>query len=330
MRAVWYEKAGAATAVLQTGEMPVPDPAPGEVRVRVAFSAVNPTDVKRRERGRELHLFPRIVPGNDGAGVIDAAGDGVPAARIGERVWLFGAQAGRPGGTAAQFCCVPARYAQPLPATTSLKHGACLGVPAVTAHRALFADGPVDGLTVLVTGGTGRVGRYAVQLAKRAGATVVATAGSPDKHVQALELGADFVVDHRGDDLAPEIRRRVDGVDRVVEVAFADNIPSMPEILNPNAVISAYASDSDPEPRVPFHALMYNNTTIRLFSIFGMPEEAKDAAFRDIGAALAEDRLTHAVGAEYPLGDAARAHEAVEWGECDGVALLTIDDSLDT
>lgn len=329
MQAVWYEEAGPANAVLTAGEMPTPGPAAGEVRVRIAYSAINPTDVKRRERGRELHLFERIVPGNDGSGVIEAVGDGVPASRVGERVWLFGAQAGRPFGTSAEFCCVPARYAQPLPKGTSLKDGACLGVPAVTAHRALFADGPVDGLTVLVMGGAGRVGRYAVQLAKWRGAQVVATASSEAKRALARELGADHTVDYRRPDVGKEIRRLVGGVDRVVEVAFADNIPTMPEILNPNATISAFASDNEPEPRVPFHALMYNNTTIRLFSIYGMPETAKDEAFRDIGAALAEGRLSHAVGCEFPFADAVRGHEAVEWGECDGAALLEIDATLE-
>lgn len=331
MRAVWYERAGPADKVLASGDMPTPEPATGEVRVRIAYAAINPTDVKRRERGRELHLFKRIVPGNDGAGVIEAVGDGVDPARVGERVWLFGAQAGRPFGTTADFCCVPERYARHLPDATSLAHGACLGVPAVTAHRALFADGPLDGLTVLVMGGTGRVGRYAVQLARwRGAAHIVAAASTEEKQAQARALGADHAVDYRRSDMAKEIRRLVGGVDRVVEVAFADNIPTMPEILNPNATIAAFASDSDPEPRVPFHALMFNNTTIRLFSIYGMPEDAKDAAFRDIDLALSEGVLSHAVGCEYPFEDAVRAHQAVEWRECDGVVLLTLNTSLDT
>ena len=181
MRAVWYESKGPAAEVLVAGEMPDPEPGPGEVRVRIAVSSVNPTDVKRRREGRELGRFARIVPDNDGAGTIDRVGAGVPASRFGERVWVFGAQAGRPFGTAAEYTCVPARFAIPLPDNASFADGACLGVPAVTAHRCLFADGPVRDRAVLVSGGAGRVGAYAVRMAKRAGAFVIATASSPAK-----------------------------------------------------------------------------------------------------------------------------------------------------
>lgn len=180
MRAAWYEKNGPAAEVLQVGDMPVPEPGPGEVRVRIVASGLNPTDVKARAGSRPMG-FPRIVPHQDGAGVIDKVGRGVPASRVGEHIWLYIVQWQRPWGTAAQFTIVPATRAVPLPATATFAEGACLGIPAVTAHRCLFGDGAIDGQTVLVTGGAGAVGHYAVQLAKWAGATVIATVSSPEK-----------------------------------------------------------------------------------------------------------------------------------------------------
>jgi NADPH2:quinone reductase len=326
MYAVWYEKAGKAGAVLVAGDMPDPEPGPGEVRVRIAVSAVNPTDVKRRREGRELGRFPRIVPNNDGAGTIDRVGPGVPETRLGERVWIFGAQAGRPFGTAAEFTVVPARQAIPLPANTSFEDGACLGVPAVTAHYGLFADGPLTGKTALVTGGAGRVGAYAVQLAKRAGATVIATVGSAAKAETVRGLGADHVLNYKTDDLAAEIRRLTDGqgVDRIVEVAFGTNIALAPKIMKTNGVIATYASDAAPEPTLPFYSLMFNNTTIRPFIIYALPHTAQDRAFAAITAALKDGVLQHRIAARLPLARLAEAHEAIEAGTLSGSVLVDV------
>ncbi len=189
MRAAWYEKNGTAAEVLRVGEMPIPEPGPGEVRVRIVASGLNQTDVKSRGGSRPMG-FPRVVPHQDGAGVIEKVGRGVPASRVGERVWLYIVQWQRAWGTAAEYTVVPARLAVTLPANTTFAEGACLGIPAVTAHRCLFADGPINGQTVLVTGGAGAVGNYAVQLAKWAGATVIATVSSPEKAAVALGAGA--------------------------------------------------------------------------------------------------------------------------------------------
>ena len=180
MRAAWYEKNGGAAEVLRLGEMPDPEPGPGEVRVRVAASGLNPTDVKARAGSRPMG-FPRIIPHQDGAGVIDRVGPGVPASRLGERVWVYIVQWQRPFGTAAEYVCVPAPRAITLPANLTFAEGACLGIPGVTAHRCLFADGPIEGQTVLVTGGAGAVGHYAVQLAKWSGARVITTVSSGEK-----------------------------------------------------------------------------------------------------------------------------------------------------
>ncbi len=326
MRAVWYEKAGKADAVLVVGTMADPEPGPGEVRVRVAVSAVNPTDVKRRREGRELGRFPRIVPNNDGAGTIDRVGPGVPEVRRGERVWVFGAQAGRPFGSAAEFAVVPSRQAIPLPATASFDDGACLGVPAVTAHYGLFADGPVTGKTVLVSGGAGRVGAYAVQLAKRAGATVIATVGDAAKMKAVKALGADHVLNYKTDDVAAGIQRLTggQGVDRIVESAFGSNVALAPKIMKANGAIAAYASDAQPEPTIPFYPLMFNNTTIRPFIIYALPHTVQDRAFVGITAALKEGALKHRIAARFPLARLAEAHDAIESGAAWGCVLVDV------
>lgn len=330
MKAYWFEKAGSARDVLQFGEQPVPEPGPGDVRVKVASSAVNPTDCKRRQTGRELGRFPLIVPNNDGSGVIEAVGDGVDAGRVGERVWLFAAQAGRPHGTAAEYCTVPAGYARPLPDNQSYDDGACLGVPAVTAHRALFADGDIAGKTLLVTGGAGRVGRYIVQMAKRAGATVIATAGSPEKVEHMRALGADHPLDYRRDDVIAAVGDITDGVgvDRMIDVAFANNIASAPTLVRANGIVTSYSSDADPSPSVPFIELMYKNILVRPFSIMGMPDAAKEAAFSAIDAMLEDGALTHLVGARYAFSEMVEAQEAIDEGSLFGVCVVGVNDSL--
>jgi NADPH2:quinone reductase len=326
MRAVWYERKGPAAEVLTAGEMPDPQPAPGEVRVRVAVSSVNPTDVKRRKEGRELGKFPRIVPNNDGAGTIDAVGAGVPATRVGERVWVYAAQHGRPFGTAAQFTCVPSRFAIPLPDGVSFHDGACLGVPAVTAHRCLFpGNESLSGQNILVTGGTGRVGAYAIQMAKRAGAFVIATSSAP-KLGQLKDLGADVALDYRDADLADRIKAASGGkgVARIVETEFGANVALAPKILAPGGAIATYASDSAPEPKIPFGPLMVLNAKIEFVFIYGMPEAAQDKAFADVSAMLRAGALRHRVGLRVPLAEVASAHAAVEGGTATGSVLVDV------
>lgn len=325
MRAVWYERKGPAAEVLTAGEMPDPAPAPGEARVKIAVSSVNPTDVKRRREGRELGKFSRVIPNNDGAGTIDAVGSGVAKSRVGERVWVFGAQHGRPFGTAAEYCCVPARFAVPLPDNASFADGACLGVPAVTAHRCLLGDGSVRGLPVLVSGGAGRVGAYAIQMAKRDGAFVIATASAP-KLDQLRALGAVVALDYRHPDLADQIKAATNGkgVSRIVETEFGANVAMAPKILAPGGTIATYASDSAAEPKFPFGPLMVLNATFRFVFIYGMPEAAQDKAFADVTEMLKEGTLRHRVGLRVPLADLASAHAAVEGGTATGSVLVDV------
>jgi len=326
MKAYWYEKAGAAAGVLQFGEMETAEPGPDAVRVKIAVSAINPTDCKRRQIGRELKKFPCIVPNNDGSGTIDAVGSGVDPARVGERVWIFGAQAHRPMGTAAEFCVLPARQARHLADGPSLEDGACLGVPAITAHRGLFADGDISGQTILVTGGTGRVGRYAVQMAKLAGATVIATAGSREKVDHIRGLGADYAFNYQSDDIPAAVTEITDGagVDRILDVAFNANITDAPALVRDNGVIAAYSFDGTANPDVPYLALMYKNVTLRPFSIFGMPRDAQDAAFADVEKMIADGALSHLVGSRFAFDKMIQAHEAIESGKVFGACLVQI------
>jgi NADPH2:quinone reductase len=218
MRAAWYDRTGPAAEVLTVGELADPEPGPGEVRVRVHAAGLNPRDVKRREGlGDRVMTDPRVIPGDDGAGVIDRLGPGADASRLGERVWVYFANYLRSFETMAEYTVVPQERAVQLPAQASFDYGACLGIPALTAHRELFADGPIAGQFVLVTGGAGAVGHYAIELARHAGATVIATASTDAKREAARAAGAEHVIDHRRADAARLILDASGGhgVDRV-------------------------------------------------------------------------------------------------------------------
>lgn len=327
MRAVWYERLGPAREVLQVGDLPEPAPGPGEVRVRLHASAVNPSDVKRRTgfRGGGME-YPRVIPHSDGAGVIDMVGEGVPAARRGERVWTYKAQRGRAFGTAAEYCALPSDRAIHLPDNTSFEEGACLGIPGVTAHACVFGDGPVTGTTVLVTGGAGAVGYYAVQLARWGGATVLTTVSSPAKAGMAREAGADAVINYRDEDVVERVREITGGagVDRIVDVAFGANLPASINLLKPNSVISTYGSDAVAEPTVPVSAMMGKNVTVRFVLMYVLPAEAEHAAHRDIVACCEAGILRHRIWKRFPLAQIAAAHEAQESGAAMGKIVLTI------
>jgi len=251
MRAGWYERNGAAREVLTVGELPTPNAGPGEVRVRLHASGVNPSDVKKRAgfRGQTI-AEPRIIPHSDGAGVVDQIGPGVTGARLGERVWLHSAQFQRAFGTAAEYVTVPAALTTRLPNNTDFAAGACIGIPIMTAHRCVFADGMVTGRTVLVAGGAGAVGFYAIQLAKWGGARVVATVSAEDKQAAALRAGADIVINYKIGNVAEQLREAIgpDAVDRVVEVDFGANLATNLAVLKPGGAIVAYASMAAPEP----------------------------------------------------------------------------------
>jgi NADPH:quinone reductase-like Zn-dependent oxidoreductase len=328
MRAAWFESFGSAKDVLQLGEREAPTAGPGEILVRVATSGVNPSDVKKRA-GSFPNLLDDgfVIPNSDGAGVIESVGDGVDASRVGERVWIYQAQYGRRFGTAAEYLAIHSSRAPRLPDNAGFEIGACLGIPVMTAHRCVFADGDVAGQTILVTGGAGRVGHYAVQWASQAGATVIATASNDSDKAVCEAAGAAHVVNHRGDDVIGAIKDATGGkeVDRVVDVEFGGNLPVTVEILRIGGTIATYASTAVPEPKLPFFQMMYKDVTVRMVIVYAMPEEAKEQAIADIEEALSADRLQHRIAHTLPLDDIAKSNELVEQGSIRGAVILTID-----
>jgi NADPH2:quinone reductase len=313
VKAALYDRYGPAAEVLRVQEVERPEPGPGEVRVKVAVSAVNPTDYKSRGGSTPRPIDGFQIPHHDGAGVIDATGEGVDPARMGQRVWLWFAAFGRRWGTAAEWTVVPERQAVPLPEGVSLELGASLGVPAMTAHRCLFADGPVTGKTVLVAGGAGAVGHFAIQLARRAGARVIATVSGPQKAELARLAGADQVVNYRDADAADQIRAVVQRVDRVVEVALGANLALDLALAGPGTVIVTYAAQAS-DPVLPVRACMTANVVLRFILLYGVPAAALDHAVADISAALAEGVLTGLPEHRFPLSEIVAAHEAAEAG----------------
>jgi NADPH2:quinone reductase len=324
MRAWTYDAAGPAAEVMREITMELPAAGPGEVLVETRVSAVNPTDVKRRLTGRELVLFNGIIPNNDGAGVIVEVGEGISPARIGEGVWLFGAQAGRPHGTAAQYIALPSTQAIPLPDKASFTDGACVGVPAVTAWHAVLGGGEVGGKTVLVTGAGGRVGRYAVQIARASGAKVIATTRA-DKFDEVRRLGAHEVIDYTAEGLCEALRTAApEGIHRVADGTLWLTLDHALPALGPRAHIAAYASDQNSSPTLPFAKLLYANATIEAFSIFGLSETQKRAAINGVNDLLANGKLDHQVGARFTFAQMIEAHEAVEAGAVDGACLVSM------
>jgi NADPH2:quinone reductase len=324
MFAAWYEKNGLAADVMQVGDLPDPEPAPGEVRVRLRASAVNPSDVKGRAGSRPIR-WPKLIPNSDGAGVIDRVGAGVTSHRVGDRVWVFNGQWDRAFGTSAQYIALPAALAVPLPQSLSWEEGACLGIPVMTAHRCLFADGPIAGKTVLVTGGAGVVAHYAIQLAKWAGAKVVTTVSSDAKAQHARAAGADVIVNYRTENAVERIRAETGGVDRVVDVDFGRNLPMTSQVLRAHGAIASYASMGDMEPKFPYGKLFQLNPTIRPVFVYTMPDAAKAEAHAGIARWLQEAKPVFAIAGRYPLREVIKAHLAVERGEKIGHVLLDID-----
>lgn len=323
MLAVWYERNGPAAEVLKVGELPDPEPGPGEVRVRLHASGVNPSDVKARAGSRPVR-WPKLIPDSDGAGFIDRVGRGVDARRIGERVWVFNGQWERPFGTSAQYIALPEALAVPLPASLTWEQGACLGIPVMTAHRCLFADGPIAGKTVLVTGGAGVVAHYAIQLAKWAGATVVTTVSSDAKAAHARAAGADIVINYRTEDVAGRIRAEAGGVDRIVDVDFGKNLPVSAAVLKPHGGIACYASTSVREPAFPYNDLLRLNITVRPVFVYTMSDAAKAQAQADIARWVAEVKPVFAIAERFPLPEVIPAHLTVERGEKIGHVILDI------
>lgn len=327
MLAAWYETNGTARDVMRVGEMADPEPAPGEVRVRIEASGVNPSDVKTRAGLRKPIAYPRVVPNSDAAGVIDKVGAGVDPGRVGQRVWVFNAAWERPFGTSAQYSCVPDAFAPPLPAGLTAAQGACLGIPVMTAHRCLFADGPVKGLNVLVTGGAGVVGHYAIQLAKWAGAAhVVTTVSGEEKAAHARAAGADLVINYRTEDVAARIESAlgVRGIHRIIEVDFGANLDSAMKVIAPDGAITGYASMGNQVPPIPFYPLATLNVLVRPVLVYTISPAARQQAIDDIAAWSASGTAQFAIAARFPLAEIVSAHETVEAGQKLGHVVLEI------
>lgn len=311
MKAAWYDRRGAAAEVLFVGHMDDPIPGPGDVRIRVRASGINPGETGKRSGAGAAMPFPRVIPHSDGAGVIDAVGPSVPQNRVGERVWCFGAQSYRPFGTAAELVVVPAWQAVPIPERVSFEQGACLGIPGITAHRAVFADGPVTDQTLLVVGAAGAAGSMATALARWGGARVLALVRHERDTDLARKAGAEQVFLATHPDLTSRIRAAApDGVNRIIDVVFATYAQLYADIIAQGGAIATYSS-SHPKPPIPFWPLLFLNTTIRLLGSDDFPPDAKRQAAEDINSWLRQVRPPFDITTR-PLDEIASAHEAVE------------------
>jgi NADPH2:quinone reductase len=315
VKAVWYERTGPPTQVLTYGEMPTPVTGPGEVRIKLEASGVNPADVGRRGGTYRAMEYPRVIPNSDGAGIIDQVGDSVTRLKAGQRVWLFNGQRnGRAFGTAAEYIALAEHLVTPLPDNLSFAQGATLGIPCMTAWTGLFCDGPIAGKTVLVTGGAGAVGHYAVQLAKWGGAQVIATVSSATKAEQARLGGADLVVNYKNEDVVAKAMAFTGGrgVDRVVDVDFGGNIDTTLKLMGMNSTIAVYATNGNRTPVVPMRELMEKCIALRSLVLFALPPPLLAAAQADITKWLAAGPRIHNLAGQYALSDTAQAHMAVE------------------
>ena len=327
MQAAWFEKFGAARDVLVLGERPTPVPQPGEVLVRLRTSGVNPSDVKKRAGS-----FPGllndgyVIPNSDGAGVIEAVGEGVDAKRVGEKVWVYQAQFGRRFGTAAQYVALDSVRAVTLPIEAGFDVGACAGIPIMTAHRCVHTDGPTAGQTILVTGGAGRVGYYAIQWAKMAGAKVIASASNARDEAVCREAGARHVFNHREPGWGERVKALNGGkpVDRVIDVEFGANLPEVLDCIRTSGIIATYSSTQVKEPQLPFLRIMYLDLTVHFVIVYSMPEPAKRHAIADITQAFRHGMLLHRIADRVPLAEIARANELVEQGGSIGCVVVDV------
>ncbi|PLS23169.1 NADPH:quinone reductase [Neptunicoccus cionae] len=323
MKAAFYTEQGAAADVLQIGDQPTPKPAAGEVLVRLAASGANPSDVKSRAGSRPM-AYPLIIPHSDGAGEIETVGEGVDPARIGQRVWIWNGQWQRPLGTCAEYIALPSEQAVYLPDDTPFDAGTCLGIPALTAYRTVFADGPVEGKKVLVSGGAGTVARYAIQMAKTGGAEVITTVSSAEKADYVRAAGADHVVNYRDKDAATQILDLTGGTHRAIELEFGLNAQLLTEVMRPNGTIAAYGSAGDPAPQLPFMPMMFKDLTLRMILVYILTPQARREALEGVTAMLESGLLTHSVAASYPLDQSVTAHERVEQADKMGSVVVTI------
>jgi NADPH:quinone reductase len=323
MRAAYYETNGPARTVLRVGDVETPSPGPGDVLVRMTISGLNPSDVKSREGRTRKIAFPRVIPHSDGAGVIEAVGARVPASRVGERVWTWNAQWKRAFGTCAEYVALPADMAVPLPDGVSDESGAFLGIPAMTAYHAVSVAG--DAPTVLVSGGAGGVGHYAIQFAKARGSTVIATVSSEPKAALARAAGADHVIDYKTEDVASRVSSLTGGkgVDAVVEMDVAANARLYPGVLRSRGTVSIYGTGTA-EFAVPGQWLLVNAVALKFVYVYELTADERAAAIRTIDRMLKDGRLINNVALTLPLSEIVAAHEAVEQGAALGNVVVTI------
>ena len=326
VEAAWYERLGPAAEVIQVGTLETPEPGSGEVQVRLHASGVNPADVKKRSGWLVVNdSSDRTIPHSDGAGIIEAVGAGVPPSRIGERVWVH-LMKDQHQGTAAHYTTLPSEQAHPLPDHLSFAEGACLGIPAVTAYQAVMMDGPVTGQTVLVAGGAGAVAHYAIQFAKRGGATVITTVSSDEKAAHAKTAGAETTLNYKTEDVVASVLDLTDGagVDRIVEVDFGMNLPIDVPLIKPAGVIASYSSTAVREPVFPYYPLAYKGVTVHLVQAHIMVEAKRQAMLDDLQRLLRQNALIHRVGSRFSLSETAAAHEALESGQVIGNVVVEL------
>ena len=326
MKAAWFEKFGSAEQVIQVGEQPKPVAALGQVLVKLATSGVNPSDVKKRAGASPSLLDDGLViPHSDGAGVIESVGPGVPEDRVGQRVWVYQAQYGRRLGTAAEYVVLDSNRAIHLPDNTGFSVGACLGIPVMTAHRCVYSDGDISGQVVLVTGGAGRVGYYAIQWALIAGAEVIATASNDADRDTCLALGASAVVNHREPDWGKQVLIASQGkkVDRVIDVEFGANLPQILNCIATSGVVATYSSTQVKQPSLPFIDMMFMDLTLRMILVYAMPESAKVHAIEAITEALQTGKLQHRIAHKVTLDQITEGHKLVEQGGFGGCVIVS-------
>ena len=324
MRAAYYEKNGSAREVLRLGDVDTPHAGPGEVRVKLATSGVNPSDVKSRQGLTRKIAYPRVIPQSDGAGTINEVGDGVPKSRIGERVWVWNGQWKRAFGTAAEFIVLPAAQAVKLPNKTSFEAGACLGIPAMTAHHAVALAGVEKGTALLVSGGAGAVSQYAIEFAKMRGATVITTVSSAEKTAVAREAGADHTINYKSENVGERVMQITGkrGVDAVIELDLSANAKLIPAVLRPKGSVIIYGTG--PEATIPAAFCLTNTIRLQFFLVYELDAAERERTVAAITSALEQGKLINRIATPtYPLADLSAAHEAVERGSI-GNVIVTI------
>ena len=325
MKAVWYEKNGEAREVLVLGEMPTPEVGPGEVRVKVSASGVNPSDVKSR-RGRPL-IAARIIPHSDAGGVIDAVGAGVSPTRLGQRVWTWNGQFGRPLGTCAQYIVLPQEQAVALPDNTSFEAGACMGIPGLTAFEAVRRCGELKGKTVLVIAAAAAVGHYAAQMAVLKGARVIGTVSSEKKAAHARAVGVSETINYKTENVAQRVKALTNGrgVDAMIDMDFSTTAELVRQgALASHGTVACYGSNEYEDPLIPFRICLFMTLSLQFFLVYDLTPSERTFALNELNALLASGRLVHTIGARYSLAEVVAAHEAVEQGQVMGNAVIDI------